>query len=127
MPFNRRREDENDYYSIFVSCGDSHVSMVCTRLNTAPIVRVVSSFPPNPSKEHWEAVKWIFIYLRGTFKLCLIFGRGKPILEGFTGADIVGDLDGKKSTYGYLFAFTRGALSWQSKLQKCVTLSITKA
>ena len=39
---------------------------------------------------------------------------------------MVGDLDCRKSTSGYLFTFAGGAISWQSKLQKCVSLSTTK-
>uniref|UniRef100_A0A3Q7IYR6 Retrovirus-related Pol polyprotein from transposon TNT 1-94-like beta-barrel domain-containing protein n=1 Tax=Solanum lycopersicum TaxID=4081 RepID=A0A3Q7IYR6_SOLLC len=56
----------------------------------------------NPSKVHWEAVKWILRYLRGTSNLSLCFGGGEPILEGFTDADMAGDLDNRKSTSGYL-------------------------
>lgn len=77
--------------------------------------------------EHWEAVKWILKYLRGTSKLCLSFGGSEPVLEGFTDADLAGDLDNRKSTSGYLFTFCGGAVSWQSKLQKCVALSTTES
>ena len=35
-------------------------------------------------------------------------------------------LKGRKSTSGYLFTFVGGAISWQSKLQKCVALSTTE-
>ena len=45
----------------------------------------------------------------------------------FTDADWAGDLDSRKSTSGYLFTFAGGAVSWQSKLQKCVALSTTEA
>ena len=40
---------------------------------------------------------------------------------------MVGDLDGRKFTSGYLFTFVGGAISWQSKLKKCVALSTTEA
>ncbi|CAL5346390.1 unnamed protein product [Camellia sinensis] len=40
---------------------------------------------------------------------------------------MAGDLDGRKSTSGLLFTFAGGAVSWQSKLQKCVALSTTEA
>ena len=40
---------------------------------------------------------------------------------------MTGDLDNRKSTTGILFTFSGGAISWQSKLQKCVTLSTTEA
>uniref|UniRef100_A0A2N9HFH0 Uncharacterized protein n=1 Tax=Fagus sylvatica TaxID=28930 RepID=A0A2N9HFH0_FAGSY len=101
--------------------------MVCTRLDIAHAVGVVSRFMVNPGKEHWEEVKWIFRYLRGRSKLYLSFGNSKPVLEGYTNADMTGDLDGRKSTSGFLFTFVGGAVSWQSKLQKCVALSTTEA
>ncbi|KAM2983821.1 hypothetical protein FF2_009695 [Malus domestica] len=59
--------------------------------------------------------------------MCLCFSGSKPILEGFTDANMGGDLDGRKSMSGYLFTFAGGAVSWQSKLQKCVALSTTEA
>ena len=58
--------------------GSLMYAMVCTRPDIAHAVRVVSRFLANPGKEHWETVKWIFKYLRGTSKLCLSFGKGKP-------------------------------------------------
>ena len=40
---------------------------------------------------------------------------------------MAGDLDCRKSSSGYLFTFVGGAISWQLKLQKCVSLSTTEA
>ena len=40
---------------------------------------------------------------------------------------MAGDLDCKKSTSRYLFTFSGGAISWQSKLQECVSLSTIEA
>ncbi|RVW11901.1 Retrovirus-related Pol polyprotein from transposon TNT 1-94 [Vitis vinifera] len=65
--------------------------------------------------------------LRGTSKLKLTFGGGKPILVGYTDSDMVGDVDNRRSTSGYLMTFSRGAVSWQSRLQKCVALSTIEA
>ena len=72
-------------------------------------------------------MKWIFRYLRGSSKICLYFGDDKPVLVGYTDADMVGDVDSRKSTSSYLITFAGGAVSWQSKLQKCVALSTTEA
>nr|KYP66486.1 Retrovirus-related Pol polyprotein from transposon TNT 1-94 [Cajanus cajan] len=107
--------------------GSLMYAMVCTRPDIAHAVGVVSRYLSNPGKTHWEAVKWILRYLRGTSKLCLRFGGAKPILEGYTDADMAGDLDDRKSTSGYIFTFSGGAISWQSKLQKCISLSTTEA
>ena len=40
---------------------------------------------------------------------------------------MAGDLDCRKSTFVYSFTFARGAISWQSKLQKCASLSTIEA
>ena len=96
--------------------------MVCTRPDIAHAVGVVRRFLENPGKEQWEAVKWILRYLRGTTRDCLCFKGSDPILKGYTDTDMAGDLDNRKSTTGYLFTFSGGAISWQSKLQKCCTI-----
>ncbi|KAF5930339.1 hypothetical protein HYC85_031212 [Camellia sinensis] len=59
--------------------------------------------------------------------MCLCFRDAKPVLEDYTDSDMAGDLDGRKSASGFLFTFAGGAVSWQSKLQKCVALSTTEA
>jgi len=53
-------------------------------------------------------VKWILKYLRGTTKRCLGFGNGKSILEAYIIADMVDDVDERKSTFGYVTIFAWG-------------------
>lgn len=48
------------------------------------------------------------------------------MLEAYTDADLAGDVDSRKSISGYVTTFAGKAVSWQSKLQKCVALSTTK-
>ena len=57
--------------------------MVCTRPDNAHAVGVVSRFMSKPGKEHWEAVKWLLRYLKGTSKIALYFRKKDVILEGF--------------------------------------------
>jgi hypothetical protein len=54
--------------------GSLMYEMVCTRPDIAHAVGVVSIYMNNPSKEHWEVVKWILRYLRGTTNHALCFG-----------------------------------------------------
>ncbi|GAA0170424.1 hypothetical protein LIER_40959 [Lithospermum erythrorhizon] len=104
-------------------------AMICTRPDIAYTVVLVSRFLANPSKEHWEGVKWILRYLKGTYKSCICYGSSLTYPEKLSAyeCDMVGDIDSMRSTSGYLFTYTGGALSWQSKLQKCVALSTTEA
>ncbi|GKB83650.1 putative RNA-directed DNA polymerase [Tanacetum coccineum] len=121
---NIEKMDRVPYASVV---GSLMYAMVCIRPDLAHVVGVVSRFLSNPGKKHWEVVKWIFRYLRGTSKLGITFGNGKPMLVGFTDSDMAGNKDNMKSTSGYLITFAGGAVSWQSRLQKCVALSTTEA
>lgn len=117
-PSNEKEKKDMKDVPYASAVGSLMYAMVCTRPDIAHAVGVVSRFLANPGKEHWTAVKWILRYLKGTSKLCLCFGSAKPVLEGYTDADMAGDVDSRKSTSGYLFTFAGGAVSWQSKLQK---------
>ena len=85
--------------------------MVCTRPDIAHAVGVVSRFLTNFGKEHWEAVEWILRYLRGTSKVCLCFGSGEPMLDGYTDSDMAGDVDSRKSISGFIMTFAGGVVS----------------
>ena len=65
-------------------------AMVCTHPDISHPIRFVSRFLANPGKAQYEAVKWIFRYLRGTSKVRLSFGESEPSLEGYTDSDMVG-------------------------------------
>ncbi|KAL2608264.1 hypothetical protein R1flu_026837 [Riccia fluitans] len=47
--------------------------MVCTRLDIAYALGKVSKYMANPWKVHWEAMKWILRYIKGTIGYGLLF------------------------------------------------------
>ena len=59
--------------------------MVCTRHDIAHIVLVASRYMANPGKEHWEAVKWLLRYMRGTSSTSLLFWQRQGDSTGFCG------------------------------------------
>ncbi|KAD6119896.1 hypothetical protein E3N88_11167 [Mikania micrantha] len=126
-PSSEKEIEEMDRVPYASAVGSLMYAMVCTRPDIAHAVGVVSRFLSNPGKNHWEAVKWILRYLRSTSKLGLSFGDGEPMLVGYTDSDMAGNKNNMKSTSGYLMTFTGEAVSWQSRLQKCVALSTTEA
>ncbi|PKI41932.1 hypothetical protein CRG98_037682 [Punica granatum] len=107
--------------------GSIMYAMVCTRPDIAYAVGVVSKYMSNPGKQHWEAVKWIFRYLRGTTERALCFEGKNMVLNGYVDVDLAGDLDKRKSTTEYVFTFSDTSISWASKLQKTAALSTTEA
>ena len=85
--------------------------MVCTRPDITHVVGVVSRFLSNLENEHWEDVKWILKYLKGTLGICLCFKKGNLTLQGFSDVDVGGDFNTKKSTIGYIFTLGGTAVS----------------
>jgi ATP-binding cassette subfamily B (MDR/TAP) protein 1 len=122
---NREKEMQNISYASAV--GSLMYAMVCTRLDIAQAVSTVSRFMSNPERPHWEAKKWILRYLRGSTNMKLYFGGSKAKLIAYSDSDLAEDIDGRKSTLGYLVTHSGGAVSWQSRLQKCVALNTTEA
>ena len=71
-----KTEEERDHLSkvpYASAIGSLMYVMVCTRPNIAHAVEVVSRFMSRPGKQHWEAVKWILRYLKGSLDTCLCF------------------------------------------------------
>ena len=107
--------------------GSFMYEMVCTRLDIAHAVGVVSRYMNNLGKEHWEGVKWTLRYLRGTTTHALCFGGSNTFLQGYVDLDMAGDKDSRRSTTWNVFTIGGTTVSWISKLQKVVSLSTTEA
>ena len=107
--------------------GSLMYAMLGTRPDIAFAVGALSRFSSNPGMHHWQGVKRIFRYLKGTKAQCLRFQADKKELVGYCDADWGGDRDDRKSTGGYAFLLAGGAISWSSKKQPTVALSTTEA
>lgn len=55
-----------------------------------------------------------------------VFWWSKTGIQGYTNANMAGDIDSKKFTLGYLVTLVGRTFLWQSKLQECVALSTTE-
>ena len=84
---------------------------VCTRPNISLAVGVVSKYMENIGKEHWNVVKWVFRYLRGTSDYCITFNNNNDYVCDFIDLDFIGDLDKRRYTLGYVLTLVGGAIS----------------
>lgn len=99
-----------------------------TRPDIVHAVNTVSRFNNNHCDEHWQAVKRIFRYLKGTANVRLRYTKTKDFtLQAYSDADWGGDLEERKYCTGYIINFCKGAISWNSKLQPCIATSTTEA
>ena len=124
-----KTEEERDHMSkVFYASaiGSLMYDIVCTRPDIAHTMGVVSRFMSRPGKQHWEAVKWILRYLKGSLDTCLCFIGASLKLQGYVDADFAGDIDSRKITTEFVFILGGTTISWPSNLQKIVTLSTTE-
>ena len=108
--------DRQKYQALIGSLADA---VTATRPDIAQALGSVNQFSSNPSAEHWQSVKRILCYIKGTLDWGIQFDGSKEKevqLNGFVDADWGGDVNGRKSQSGYMFTICGGIVSWASKL-----------
>lgn len=102
--------------------------LTTTRPNLMFVVSLISRFMAQPTKLHFQATKRVLRYLKGTTSFGIFYKKGGvEDLIGYTDSDYAGDLEDRKSTSGYVFMLSSGAVSWSSRKQPIVTLSTIEA
>ena len=119
---------EMDVTTYQSAVGSLMYAMIGTRPDLAHAVGVLSQFAANPGTEHWNALKRVFRYLRGTQDMSLVFGSGNTkLLTGYADADWAADKNDRRSLTGYVFLMSGGAISWSSRKQHSTAQSSTEA
>ncbi|CAH9085925.1 unnamed protein product [Cuscuta epithymum] len=81
-----------------------------------------------PTETHWQGVKRILRYLKGTLNHGLFLNRSTPLtLSVFSDSDWGGVTDGGLSTTAYVLYLGGNIISWKSAKQKTVSRSSTEA
>ncbi|XP_038877260.1 secreted RxLR effector protein 161-like, partial [Benincasa hispida] len=101
---------DDTYYKQLVG---SLMYLTATRPDMMFATCLISRYMVKPMEDHLQAAKEYF--------------GGNAGLLAYTDSDYVGDLEDRKSTSGYVFLMSSGAVSWCSKKQPIVTLSTTEA
>ncbi|XP_074337091.1 secreted RxLR effector protein 161-like [Apium graveolens] len=96
-----------------------------TRPDIAFTVNLLARFSSDPTKKHWDGIKHIFRYLRGTIDLGLFFpNNSSSRLVGYADAGYMSDPHFGRSQTGYLFTYCDTAISWKSTKH---TMAITSS
>ena len=100
-----------------------------THADIAAAVGILAHFMAKPRKTHWEGIKRVLHYLKGTLVHGLDYSSFDDdiTLTGYSDADWAGDLDTRRSTSGYLFQINGCTACWCSKRQMTVAKSSTEA
>ena len=87
--------------------GSLMYTMVAIQPDLICIIGATSRYMSNPRNKHWEAIKHIFLYLRGIKNMHLTVGSGHLIqVESYTDSDYVGNPDNQKLTSRYMCSLT---------------------
>ena len=102
---------------------------IATRPDITHAVNKVSQFSTNYCQIHCTAVSCIAKYLQGTsdFSLCYDGNEGSNVLQTYTDANYVGDLDDRKSRSGCVILLNKAPILWLSRKQLCTATSTTKS
>ncbi|KAL7148111.1 hypothetical protein ABFS83_06G156000 [Erythranthe nasuta] len=99
-----------------------------------PYLNAIGALISEPTRRHWNGVKHILRYLRGTADLGLFYSKNSTNqgsdtfrLSSFTNEDWAGDENDRHSTSGYCFNTGSTMVSWYNKKQSVVGLSSTEA
>ncbi|XP_074352627.1 secreted RxLR effector protein 161-like [Apium graveolens] len=99
-----------------------------TRPDIVFVVNLLAKFSSDPTKRHWDGIKHILRYLRGTIDLGLFFpNNSKSQLVGYANAGYLSDPHVGRSQTGYLFTYYGTAISWKSTKQTMAATSSNHA
>ena len=77
------------------------------------IVSMIIRYMENPTELHLQAAKRVMRYLKGTFDFGIFYRKGgDDELITYADSDYAGYLEDRKSTSGYVFLLSSGAISW---------------
>ena len=110
--------------------GIPHASIVESLMYAQTCTRLDISFADqsNPRLDHRKVGKKGIRYLQGTKDYMLTFKKYDNLeIIGYSDSDFTGCVDGRKSTFGYLFMLAGGAISWKSLMQTITTTSTMEA
>lgn len=100
--------------------------LVNTRSDICFVVNAMSQFVTEPLHAQWVVSKQVFRYLHGTINLGLRYTSKDVRLNGYTDVDWDGNVIDRKRAFGCYFSFGSSMISWMSRKQNFVALSMAK-
>ena len=101
-----------------------------TRPDITYAVTVLAQYSARPHTSHFNALKRVLRYLRGTTDQTLTYtgtSDPTPLLVGYTDSDWANNQDDRRSVTGYVFTLSGGPISWNSRRQHTIAQSSVEA
>lgn len=128
QPCEEEEEEYEDKKRYLTAVGALLYLATNTRPDISFAVSVLARHSQRPAKRHWNGVKHLFKYLRGTEDLGLHFTKsGNTEIIGYADAGFKSDETNGKSQTGYIFIKNGAPISWKSVKQTVTATSTNHA
>ncbi|GJV61226.1 retrovirus-related pol polyprotein from transposon TNT 1-94 [Tanacetum coccineum] len=102
--------------------------LTASRPDLVFVVCMCARYQAKPTKKHFEAIKRVFRYLKGTINMGLWYPKDNAMsLTAYADADHAGCQDSRRSTSGSAQFLGDRLVSWSSKKQRSTAISTTEA
>jgi hypothetical protein len=98
-----------------------------TRPDISFVVSKLNRFTSNPRNDKWRALERVMHYLVGTMEYGIHYSGFPAVLEGYSDANWISDLDELYASSGYIFTLGGAAVSWRSCKQTILMRSTMEA
>jgi hypothetical protein len=98
-----------------------------TRPDIALALSELSRYANNPGLKHWEGLKRVLRYLKGTANYGITYSPSGRGLFGYVDANHARCPDTRRSRYGGILMMNNGPVDWKSKMESIVALSSMEA
>ncbi|GJZ94767.1 putative ribonuclease H-like domain-containing protein [Tanacetum coccineum] len=106
----------------------SLIYLTASRPDLVFAVCMCARYQAKPTKKHFEAIKRVFWYLKGTINMGLWYPKDNAMsLTAYADADHAGCQDSRRSTSGSAQFLGDRLVSWSSKKQRSTAISTTEA
>jgi len=122
--------EDSENSTLFKQIIGSLMYLSVTRPDIAFVVCMLSKFMTDPKTSHMAAAKRVLRYVKGTTNLGVFYRSAENSendLKVYTDSDYADDVEDRRSTFGYVFFLSEGAVAWSSRKQPVLTLSTTEA
>jgi hypothetical protein len=98
-----------------------------TRPDISFVMSKLSRFTSNLGDDHWRALERVIHYLVGTMDYRIHYSGYSRVLEGYSDANWISNMDELYAPSGYVFTLGGAAVSWRSCKQTILTRSTMEA
>ena len=117
--------DDKPYCAIL---GSVMWGQLATQPDLSIVVSLLVHFQTNPGINHWNALMHAIGYIKNTMDYRLTYYRDSELPPvAYVNTNYGGCKDTCRSTSGYVFIMAGGAVTWSSKRQSTVALSMVEA